>query len=407
MLTSRIIGQYKGPVDGPMLIFTAGIHGNETSGVQALKEVFDTLETSKPAINGSIIGIASNLKALEKEVRYIQKDLNRIWLTDEEDPGISEFQEREEMIKILNEVISFQEMDICIVDLHSTSSESPPFIMLSDTLRNRELGRMAGVPMILGLMEHLQGMLIEATSRSGFSTLLFQGGRNGDEDTVIHHKGLIWKLLNIKCSLDTSKFTDCDSAINKLNRFAPEDKEHEFFEITYSHKIKAGVEFTVCPGYDNFQNINKNEVVAIEDGEAVKLPHGGQIFLPLYQDQGAEGFYIVKPIASFWIKLSGKFRLFKYHHKLHWLAGVKKINSNPLIFKIDLHITFLWVEEIFHLLGYIKVKQDGRFLFMTRREDERNPPTVREAIKQFTTKSYLRSELKNIKTDWRIPFSKA
>lgn len=407
MLTSRIIGQYKGHADGPMLIFTAGIHGNETSGVQALKEVFDTLETSKPAINGSIIGIAGNLKALEKEVRYIQKDLNRIWLTEEGDPEISEFQEREEMTKIMNEVFSSQEKDICFVDLHSSSSVSPPFIMLSDTLRNRELGRMAGVPMILGLIERLHGMLIEATSRSGFPTLLFQGGRNGEEDTVIHHKGLVWKLLNIKCSLNTSMLTECDSAINKLNRFAPEDKEHEFFEITYSHKIKAGVEFTMSPGYDNFQNINKNEVVAIEDGEAVKLPHGGQIFLPLYQDQGAEGFYIVKPIASFWIRFSRKFRLFRYHHKLHWLAGVKKINSDPLIFRIDLHVTFVWAEEIFHLLGYLNVRQDGRFLYMTRREDERIPPTVEEAIKQFTTKSYLRSELKKIKSDWRIPFSKA
>jgi len=389
-----------------MLIFTAGIHGNETSGVQALKEVFEMLKVVKPSINGSIIGIAGNLKALEKEVRYIQKDLNQVWLTEEDDTGISEFLERDEMGQVLGEIMSSQEKDICFFDLHSTSSESSPFIMLSDTIRNRELGGLVGVPMILGLLEHLQGMLIEATSRSGFPTLLFQGGRNGDEDTIIHHKGLIWKLLKARCALDTSVITDYELAINKLHRFIPINIEHEFLEVAYSYKIKKGVKFMMNPGYVNFQFVKKNEEVATSDWQAVKAPVSGQIFLPLYQDQGGEGFYIVKPIASFWIKFSRKFRLFKYHHKLHWLAGVKKVNSDPLIFKIDLHVTFLWAEDIFHLLGYIKVKQDGRFLYMTRREDERNPPTVREAIKQFTTKSYLRSELKNIKTDWRIPFSK-
>ena len=405
MHVNRIIGQYTGHSAGPMLIFTAGIHGNETSGVQAIQEVFEILEAKKPHINGSIVGLAGNLNALEREVRYIDKDLNRLWLSEEEHPEISEFSERDELAQTLKEILSSQENEVYLFDLHSTSSESSPYIMLSDTLRNRELGQMAGVPIMFGVLEHLRGMFIDALSRSGFPTILFQGGRNGDENTVTYHKGLIWKALRAKCQLDTSSIPESETSINLLNSFAPIDKEHEFFEISYSYRIKRRANFVMNPGYTNFQLITKNEVLATSDGVDIRAPFTGQIFMPLYQKQGAEGFYMVKPIASFWIRISRRFRLFKYHQRLNWLVGVKKFNSNPLTFKIDQQVTFLWAIEVFHLLGYINVKKDGPILYMTRREDEINPPTSSEAINQFTTKSYLRSELKKIKSEGKIPFS--
>ncbi len=78
MKTKRIIGQYNTESDGPMLIFVAEVHGNETSGIQALIEVFTVLEAKKPHINGFIVGLAGNLSALASEVRYIDEDLNRV-----------------------------------------------------------------------------------------------------------------------------------------------------------------------------------------------------------------------------------------------------------------------------------------------------------------------------------------
>lgn len=405
MQVNRIIGQYKGQVEGPMLIFTAGVHGNETAGVQALQETFKQLDEHKPEIKGSIVGIVGNLKALKEGVRYIDKDLNRLWLSDDSDAEISECSEREEIAKTFDEVLKSQTEDVFFFDLHSTSSESTPYIMLSDTLRNRELGHMVGVPIMLGLLEHLKGMLVEATSRSGFPTILFQGGRNIDESTVNNHQGLIWKSLKYKCGLDTSAISGSEAAIENLNKFVSIDEDHEFFEIAYSHKIKRGAKFEMKPGYINFQSIDKGEILAMTDRNQVKAPFTGQIFMPLYQKQGAEGFYMIKPIAAIWIRLSRRFRLFAYHNRLNWLAGVKKINADPLTFKVDTQVTFLWAVEVFHLLGYIKLKQDGPVLYMSRREDEINPPSGSEAIEQFTSKSYLRSELQELKLEWKTPFS--
>ena len=407
MKVERIIGRYDGEPNGPLLVFIAGIHGNETAGVHALKEVFEILESKKPVIHGAIIGLSGNIRALDKEVRYIDKDLNRLWFSDETELEIKEYREREELREVLNtELLSRNPKDVFFFDLHSTSSESSPYIMMSDTLRNRELGRVVGLPIMLGLLEHLTGMLIDVTSRSGFPTLLFQGGGNAQEKTLIHHKGFISKLLTAKCKLDVSSFPELMTPMSALNGLAPINEEHEFLEIAYTYKIQKNENFEMRYGYTNFQFIKKNEIVAQSNRGEIKAPFGGRVFMPRYQELGAEGFYVVKRIAAFWIKFSRKFRLFKYHHRLHWLLGVYKIESNPLTFKIDQQVTFLWSLEVFHLLGYIKVRQDGPYLYMARREDEINPPTAKKAIANFTSGEYLRSELKAFKSEWHITLKK-
>src|SRR5690606_34311217 len=79
---TRVIGEY--PTDGmysrpgPFLLVSAGIHGNEPSGILALQRVFQTLKTNKPFLKGRLIGVSGNMMGLKKGVRLIDKDLNRI-----------------------------------------------------------------------------------------------------------------------------------------------------------------------------------------------------------------------------------------------------------------------------------------------------------------------------------------
>ena len=75
--TTRIIGSIEGKTKGPTVVFFGGIHGNETAGVFALKEVFDQL--SPEDIKGNAYAITGNLSALEVNQRFIDTDLNRLW----------------------------------------------------------------------------------------------------------------------------------------------------------------------------------------------------------------------------------------------------------------------------------------------------------------------------------------
>ena len=40
----RVIGKYEGNQKGPLFLVTAGVHGTEPSGVEALQRVFAELE---------------------------------------------------------------------------------------------------------------------------------------------------------------------------------------------------------------------------------------------------------------------------------------------------------------------------------------------------------------------------
>ena len=85
--TERIIGQYEGSEKGPLLICLGGMHGNEPAGVQALDILFKLLELepeTNPSFSfrGRLIGLRGNVRASRRKMRYLEKDLNRMWTTE-------------------------------------------------------------------------------------------------------------------------------------------------------------------------------------------------------------------------------------------------------------------------------------------------------------------------------------
>ena len=85
-LPDRIIGDYIGQQPGPLVVVFGGIHGNEPAGVEALKMLFDLLHL-EPGYNpgfqfsGRLLALRGNRRALQKGKRFIDKDLNRFWLS--------------------------------------------------------------------------------------------------------------------------------------------------------------------------------------------------------------------------------------------------------------------------------------------------------------------------------------
>ena len=62
----------------------------------------------------------------------------------------------------------------------------------------------------------------------------------------------------------------------------------------YRHHVIDNTKFRMEPGYINFQHIEAGLVLATENGQPVKAPVSGNIFMPLYQNQGADGFFIIE-----------------------------------------------------------------------------------------------------------------
>ncbi|NNE30031.1 MAG: succinylglutamate desuccinylase, partial [Saprospiraceae bacterium] len=78
----RIIGEFSGNEEGPLVIIFGGMHGNEHAGIHAVELLFQLLEIEPYAnpsfsFKGKVIGLIGNLQAVKQKVRFIKKDLNR------------------------------------------------------------------------------------------------------------------------------------------------------------------------------------------------------------------------------------------------------------------------------------------------------------------------------------------
>ncbi len=382
----RQIGYYKGKTPGPIALFVAGMHGNEPSGILALKKVFERLDQLKPDFRGTVIGITGNLEALSQNKRFIDEDLNRNWnlyidrLINDKSLQYAEDEQRKEMVNYLQQVVNDATREIFVFDLHSTSSESVPFVSINDTLRNRRLVRGIPVPVILGLEEQMDGTLLSILSELGISSLLFEAGQHTDWASVENQHAFIWLMLKrLKCI----KPGDIPGFSRFYQILAKESPEHRrIFEVTYREQIDPVDNFKMKPEFVNFQRIEKGEHVAHTVGGPVEAPLAGRIFLPLYQELGDDGFFIVRQVNPTWLRISETLRNLQLDKMLGYLLGVKAHPEKEATMVINPKVA-LKALGLFHLLGYRKEKQTKGRLEVTRLKYDRKRPTPKQVLDNF------------------------
>ena len=293
----RIIGKYSSNKNGPLLFITAGIHGNEPSGVQALERVFAELEMAKPLIKGTILGVTGNKKALEKNQRYIDEDLNRTWKEESMQNKIKETHEQREMFEIIALLEQHPEENFTkryFLDCHTTSSNSLPYISVQVVNDNDAWAHNFPTYIVRGFSDIVYGAIDHYLSRTGLTGFTFEAGQHTHETSVENHEGLIWLALKEACDLDLTKiscYPDCVDNFAKKN--APTQKT---FEIIHRYGLEDGNTFKMQPGFENFQKINKGEFLAVKNGKKVRSEWDAYIFMPLYQSQGNDGFFVVKEV---------------------------------------------------------------------------------------------------------------
>lgn len=295
--TSRIIGKYTSNKKGPLLFITAGVHGNEPSGVEALKSVFKALNEAKPTINGSLVGVLGNQKALERNVRYIDEDLNRTWTEDNISNHKQETNEQREMLEIIEVLKQFPEADFTIryfMDCHTTSSDSLPYVSVQLVNDNNNWAHNFPTYIVQGFSDIVYGAIDHYLSRIGLTGFTFEAGQHTSENSVENHEGMIWLAIKEACDLDLSKiptYPDCVENFSEKN--APDQKT---FKIVYRHGLEDGDTFKMQAGFKNFQKIAKGELLAIQNGKELKSKWDARIFMPLYQSQGNDGFFVIEEV---------------------------------------------------------------------------------------------------------------
>ena len=366
---NRYIGKIDNGIEGPTVVIFAGIHGNETAGVFALDEVFKSI--NKEEVKGALYGITGNLSALKERQRFIDVDLNRIW-TEKEliDLENSEFlnqeqHEQKELFEILNHILETHEPPFYFLDLHTTSSRSLPFITINDALINRKFSQQFPVPIVLGIEEYLNGPLLSYINTLGYVSLGFESGQHDDKSAISNAIAFIRLALHHSQSLNQTK-EELQPFYRKLKRYA-----HNLtatFEITYLHAIKNGEVFKMRPDFESFQKIMKHTLLAESDGEQIRSDYNARIFMPLYQEKGREGFFIIRKIEPFFLKLSSALRKLKADSMLVLLPGVRWYNGTKGALEVNLKVARFLAKPIFHLLGYRSRQIDTTHLRVFNRE---------------------------------------
>ncbi|WJJ97031.1 succinylglutamate desuccinylase/aspartoacylase domain-containing protein [Algibacter luteus] len=351
---NRILGKIEGTKPGPTVIFFGGIHGNETSGVFALKDALAGINNTY--VSGTIYGIAGSLTALKAHKRYIEDDLNRLWTKQQIQNIISKAHVNEdeaelvELNTILNEILEKHKPPFYFVDLHTTSSKTLPFITINDALINRKFSEQFPVPIVLGIEEYLNGPLLSYINQLGYVSLGFESGQHDDFVAITNSIAFVYLTLVYSGVLKQEAVINFSKYYEQLKQQSNNTKQ--VFEVVYLHKIQKNERFKMLNGFKSFETIKKGTLLAISNTKEIESRYNGNIFMPLYQQKGAEGFFIIKPIKPFFLKLSTVLRRIKTDSFLAFLPGISWANKNEGILQVDLKVARYFAKPLFHLLGY-------------------------------------------------------
>ena len=126
-------------------------------------------------------------------------------------------------------------------------------------------------------------------------------------------------------------------------------------------------------GYKNFEEITKNELLAYSNQREIHYNIKGKIFMPLYQEKGNDGFFIISKISKFWLKASIAARKLHFHQLLRLLPGVKLDRRNAYTLIVNPRTAKFLAIEIFHLFGYRKKMVKGDNFYFIKRDRKSIP----------------------------------
>ena len=373
-----------------MLLCVASLHGNEPAGITALERTLQTLAAGSISMRGDFVGFRGNLRALEAGKRFVDEDLNRVWQPDRvaaileslraetagEDGaslpmvGSTELTEQRELLAAIREAVREVRGQVYVLDLHTTSSESAPFSTLDDTLSNRELALRLPIPVVLGLDEQIDGPMLQYFDRLGWHSVGIEGGLHTADSSIEAHEDAVWLLLTglgLVQARDVSDLEERRTRLAERARGLP-----RVVDVRYHHVVAEEDRFRMHPGFENFEPVRRGQKLGVDREGPVRSPKSGRIFLPLYQRQGDDGFFIVRRLNPTWLGVSKFLRKAGADRIATWLPGVRAHPDRDDAVVLSPLARNRAVIGLLHLLGFNAHRESGRLL-MVRRVETPNP----------------------------------
>lgn len=300
--SGRLVGVVRGERPGTTLVITGALHGNEPAGLEAGRAVLERLERGDLPLSGSVVVLAGNLGAMEAGRRFLDRDLNRRW--DEASleqlrrtaaaPRHREDPEQLELARAFEMLVADSPDGIAYLDLHSTSAGARPFAVVCDIAHNLHLARALRLPIILGFDRFVDGPVLDWWHGRGLRAVGIEGGRHDDPRTPIHLEAIVWSALVGIGGLREEELPRDTAEPREETALRPD--EPWCFHILHRHGVSPGDGFRMRAGFASFQPVRVGQILADDRRGPIRAPRSGLVFLPLYQDQGTDGFFLVEPV---------------------------------------------------------------------------------------------------------------
>lgn len=313
MESNRIIGTYTGEKRGPLLICFGGMHGNEPAGVKALERMFrmlvqEPIDNPRFTFCGQMIGLKGNLKAFKQHKRFIERDLNRQWTTEnvvriKTSPlsllGPEDLEIKENLQIIEQAIADYRPSKLVILDLHTTTAFGGIFSIPTDDPESLRIAIELHAPVIKGLLQGVSGTSLHYFNNHNFEpetvAVCFESGQHNEELSV---NRAVAAITNCMRTIGCVKAEDVENRHDQLL------KDHssglpKVAELIMKHTIHKGDYFEMAPNYKNFQKVEKGEVLAFDKYGPIRAVENGYILMPLYQKQGDDGFFLIRHLEGF------------------------------------------------------------------------------------------------------------
>jgi len=301
---TRVVARLRGEAPGPTLIVIGGLHGNEPSGVEAMRCVAVTIDPERRPLRGDVVMLAGNLRALERGVRFIDHDLNRGWTgerlavlraAETVEALDAEDCEQLELVDALEEALASARGPVYLLDLHATSAEGIPFAMCRDAAEVRRFAGAFPLTLVLGLLEAVDGTLVSYLGTHCIAVAV-EGGQNSNPASARHHEAVIRLALAAAGIVEERALPALAEDRQVLARTRGDLPR--VLRVHHRHAIAADDRFRMEPGYANIQRVAANELLARDRAGEIRAPGQGFILLPLYQAMGNDGFFLGSEVAE-------------------------------------------------------------------------------------------------------------
>ena len=183
---------FRSKVEGPNLLVFGGIHGNEPCGVLAILRLVEKLESGEIKIlKGSLELAFGNLEALAENIRYLDRDMNRMFL-DDQDEGLDDAREYER-VKFLKTLFPGKH---AFLDLHSASSPTQDFLLAEGP--SLDLATKLNASYLVTGWENFESVAGDTekyAAKHGLQSMTYEAGQHQDQSAVENAFAMILKFL--------------------------------------------------------------------------------------------------------------------------------------------------------------------------------------------------------------------